>query len=113
MKTGMLSALFGSPLKEKILLYLEECGEAYSLEISKNFGASLFAVQSQFRRLEEEGVLVSRTSGKTRLYSLNTRYFLRRELSALLQKTFQSVPAEEVRRFYRPRKRPRQAGKPA
>ncbi len=46
-----LSVLFGSELREKVLVYIEECGEAYSLELSKNFGASLFAVQNQLKRL--------------------------------------------------------------
>jgi DNA-binding transcriptional ArsR family regulator len=109
----MLSILFGSPLREKILLYLLECDEAYSLELSKNFEASLYAVQNQLRRLEEAGILASRTAGKTRLYSLNPRYFLRQELEALLRKDFQALPEEDVRAYYRPRKRPRRAGKPS
>lgn len=108
----MLSVLFGSPLREKILLYLMECGEAYSLELAKNFAASLFGVQNQLRRLEEAGILASRTVGKTRLYSLNPRYFLRTELEALLKKGFRALPEEEVRARYRPRRRPRRPGKP-
>lgn len=108
----MLSVLFGSPLREKILLYLMECDEGYSLELSKNFKASLFAVQSQLRNLEEAGILASRTAGKTRLYSINPRYFLRAELEAMLKKDFQALPEEEIRTYYRPRKRPRRAGKP-
>lgn len=109
----MLSILFGSPLREKILLYLMECEEGYSLELSKNFKASLFAVQSQLRNLEEAGILASRTVGKTRLYTINPRYFLRAELEAMLKKDFQALPEEEVRAYYRPRKRPRRAGKPS
>lgn len=109
----MLSILFGSPLREKILLYILESDEAYSLELSKNFKASLFAVQNQLKRLEEAGILVSRTVGKTRLYSFNPRYFLRAELEALLKKNFEAMPEEEIRSFYRPRRRPRRQGKPS
>ncbi len=108
----MLAALFGSPLREKILLYVTECGEAYSLELAKNFGASLFAVQSQMRGLEEMGILVSRNVGKTRLFTLNPRYYLLSELTALLRKDFQTLPADEVQTYYRPRRRPRRSGKP-
>jgi DNA-binding transcriptional ArsR family regulator len=108
----MLSILFGSPLREKILLYLAECGEAYSSELSKNFRANLFAVQNQLKRLEEAGILSSRAVGKTRQYSLNPRYFLRKELEALLKKDIEALPTEEIKTYYRPRRRPRRAGKP-
>ncbi len=108
----MLSVLFGSELREKLLLYLEECGEAYSLELAKNFGSSLFAVQNQLKRLEEAGILVSRAVGRTRMYSINPRYFLKSELIALLKKNLEALPEKEVRELYRPRRRPRRSGKP-
>lgn len=108
----MLSILFGSPLREKILLYLAECGEAYSLELAKNFKATLSVVQNQLQRLEEAGILVSRSIGKTRQYSLNPRYFLKKELEALLKKDLQALPESEIQTFYRPRRRPRRADKP-
>jgi predicted transcriptional regulator len=108
----MLSVLFGSELREKILLYIEACGEAYGLELAKNFGASLFAVQNQLKRLEEAGILVGRNAGKTLLYSLNPRYFLKAELIALLKKDLEALPEKEIREYYRPRRRPRRSGKP-
>lgn len=108
----MLSVLFGSELREKLLLYLEECGEAYSLELAKNFGASLFAVQSQLKRLEEGGILVSKAVGKTRMYSINPRYFLKKELISLLKKNLEALPEKEILELYRPRRRPRRSGKP-
>lgn len=108
----MLSILFGSDLREKILLYLAECGEGYSLELAKNFKASLFAVQNQMKRLEEAGILVSRSVGRTRMYGINPRYFLRDELIALLKKDIEALPQAEIQAYYRPRRRPRRAGKP-
>ena len=102
----MLSILFGSELREKILLYLEACGEAYSSELAKNFAASLFAVQSQLKKLEEAGILVSRNVGKTRMYSMNPRYFLKAELIALLKKDLEAIPEKEIQAYYRPRRRP-------
>ena len=108
----MLSILFNSALREKILYYLLECGEGYSSELAKNFKASLFAVQNQLQRMEEAGVLVSRSIGKTRMYTLDPRYFLLQELKALLKKSFAELPESIIRIHYRPRKRPRRAGKP-
>lgn len=108
----MISNLFESPLREKILLYLYECGDGYSREVSENFGASLTAVQNQLRNMEDGGILVSRTVGKTRVYTLNPRYFLRQELEAMLRKMLDILPEKEIVRYYRPRKRPRRPGKP-
>ena len=108
----MLSILFGSELREKILLYLAECGEAYSLELAKNFEASLFAVQNQLKRLEEAGILVSRNVGRTRLFELNPRYFLREQLLALLKRDFEFLPREQIQKQFRPRRRTRRPGKP-
>lgn len=108
----MLSILFGSELREKILLYLAECGEAYSLELSKNFGSSLFAVQNQLKRLEEAGILVSRSFGRTRLFGLNPRYFLRKELLTLLKRDFEALTKEQIQKHFPPRRRPSRSGKP-
>lgn len=108
----MLSNLFESELREKILLYLLECGDGYSRELSKNFAASLTAVQNQLRKLEDGGILVSRTVGKTRVYAINPRYFLRQELEAMLRKMLDALPEREIAKYYRPRKRPRRPGKP-
>lgn len=111
MKT-MISNLFESALREKILLYLQECGDGYSRELSQNFGASLTAAQNQLRNMEDGGILVSRTVGRTRVYRINPRYFLRQELEALLRKMLDFLPEQEIARYYRPRKRPRRPGKP-
>lgn len=108
----MLDTLFGSPLRVQILQYLAECGEAYGVELARQFQRPLFSVQSQLNKLEESGILVSRSLGKTRLFTFNPRFPLKAELTALLRKNFQHLPAGEIRKNYRPRKRPRRAGKP-
>jgi predicted transcriptional regulator len=95
-----------------ILLFLLEAGEGYALQLSQRFSAGLYSVQRQLRQLEDAGVLVSRNLGKTRMFSLNPRYFLRRELEALLRKNLANWPDEQVQRLFRPRKRPRRTGKP-
>jgi DNA-binding transcriptional ArsR family regulator len=62
--------------------------------------------------LEEAGILTSRNVGRTRMYALDPRYFLRTELIALLKKNMEALPEKEIRRYYRPRRRPRRSGKP-
>ena len=108
----MLDDLFGSPLRVKILQYIVECSDAYSLELTRQFKRSLFSVQSQLKKLEQSGVLVSRSVGKTRLFTFNPRYPLKAELTALLRKNLEFVSSTEIQKNYRPRKRPRRAGKP-
>jgi DNA-binding transcriptional ArsR family regulator len=107
----MLEALFGSELREKVLLYVLARGEAYPRETAAALSATLSAVQAQFERLEAGGVLFSRLRGKVRLYGLNPRYPFRRELEALLRRALEFVPAAERERFYTPRLRPRRSGK--
>jgi DNA-binding transcriptional ArsR family regulator len=108
----MLEALLGSRVKERILLYLLTHGEAYPREMAAALGHALDSVQQQLQRLESGGVVLSRLRGKVRLYALSPRYPFRRELAAMLEKTLAFVPDEERERLYRPRLRPRRAGKP-
>ena len=72
---------------------------------------SLVSVQHQLNKFETAGVLVSRSVGKTRVFTWNPRFILLEPLRALLRAALAEVPAEDVRRFYRNRTRPRRAGK--
>lgn len=108
----MLEALLESPLKEKTLLFLLANDGSYLSEIARNFGFNPNAVQYQLKKLERGGVLYSQLRGKVRLYGLNPRYAFRKELEALLQKTFDFLSAGEKDKYYIRRRRPRQAGKP-
>ena len=80
--------------------------------IAATHGSSVSVVLKQLTRLENAGVLVSRTLGRTRLYELNPRWFFYKELRALLEKALTALPAEELKRHYRARRRPRRPGKP-
>ena len=108
----MLEALLESPIKEKILIFLQVNDGSYPSEIARNFAFNLNAVQYQLKKLEGAGVLYSRLRGKVRLYGLNPRYPFREELEALLQKTFDFLGVAEKDKYYIRRRRPRQAGKP-
>ena len=111
-RTALLGSLFGSSLKEWLLLELLTRSESYPRELTQELGFALRAVQKQLAALEEGGVVYSRLRGRTRLYSLNPRYPFRRELEALLRRALEALPDDERQRFYVPRLRPRKPGKP-
>ncbi len=108
----MLEQLFGNKSAEKVLLFLVHYGEGYARNISETFETSNFAIQKQLLKLEHAGILVSQLKGKTRVFTWNPRYPLLRELQALLKRALDLLPAEEERRYFRQRRRPRRSGKP-
>ncbi len=108
----MLEPLFGSSTKEKVLLFLHTHGDSYASEIARAFGLHLNAVQAQLGNLEAGGVLYSRLRGRVRLFGINPRYPFRKELAALLERALTFLPEKDLAAWYRPRLRPRRAGKP-
>jgi len=111
-RTALLGSLFGSSLREWLLLQLLTRPESYPRELAQELGFALRAVQKQLAALEDGGVVYSRLRGRTRLYSLNPRYPFRRELEALLRRALDALPESERERYYVPRLRPRKPGKP-
>ncbi len=108
----MFESLFGSINCERVLIYLFSRTEGYATGIASFFDSSLTPVQKQLEKLETGGILVSKTSGRTRLYSFNPRYPLLDELKALLAKSLQYYPEDIRKRLTVFRARPRRAGKP-
>jgi DNA-binding transcriptional ArsR family regulator len=109
---SMFEALFGNQTVEKVLLFLWRHQEGYARGMAERFALPVNAIQQQLRRLEEGNVVVSRQLGRTRLYQLNPRYPLRRELEGLLEKAFSFVPSVLVQKHFTARTRPRRLGKP-
>jgi DNA-binding transcriptional ArsR family regulator len=107
----MLEPILGSRSAQQVLLYLHNYEEGYALGIARTFGLPLSSVQKQLRKFESGGVVVSRLVGRTRVYTWNPRYPLRHALRALLGDTLKYVPRDEVRAYYRERRRPRRSGK--
>ncbi|GMU00598.1 hypothetical protein KH5H1_47180 [Corallococcus caeni] len=83
----------------------------YPSELAALLGVRLYTVQSILTSLEREAVIASRLMGRTRMVSLNPRYFAHAELSALLWKLGESDTALQSKLAAR-RRRPRRAGKP-
>jgi DNA-binding transcriptional ArsR family regulator len=109
---AMLETLLGNKTAERVLLYLANYGEGYPRQIAGTHGSAVSVILKQLVRLENGGILVSRTLGRTRVYELNPRWFFYKELRALLEKALAALPPEEVKRHYRERRRPRRSGKP-
>lgn len=108
----MLERLFGSTYAALVLLFLVARGEGYASEIARFFQVNLYGVQKQLDRLEAAGVLVSRTIGRTRVYTFNPRYPFLNELKALLTKALMFYPEDLQERLLYNRRRPRRRGKP-
>ncbi len=108
----MLEALFGTINREKVLLYIFAREEGYPREVAKFFETDLRAIQNQFEKLENGGVLYSRLVGNTRLYVFNPRYPFLDELKSMLEKALSFYPESERNRMVLERRRPRRKGKP-
>ena len=108
----MLEALFGSKAAENVLLYMQNYGEGYGLDIARTFDLYPTSVNNQLKKLEEAGLLVNKSAGRTIIYSWNPRNPLVRPLRLLLQEYLEALPDGELEAFYRQRRRPRKADKP-
>ncbi len=108
----MLEAILGSTNRERILLYLVFRKEGYAREISRYYNTDLSQIQKQLERLENGGILFSRSVGKTIIYAINPRYPFKTELESLFKKTFEFLPKDEQASLQMDRKRPRRKGKP-
>lgn len=108
----MLESVFGNATVEKVLLYLQNYDEGYASEIAATFSIRLSVVQKQLKRLEDGGVIVSQPKGRTRLFLWNPSYPFRKELQSLLERSFEFMSENDIKKYYRKRQRPRRAGKP-
>ena len=110
----MLESLFGTPVIEKVLLYLLLNGKCYPSQLKAIFQIPLYSFQRALDRLEKGGIIVSHREGKTLIYQFNPRYPFLNELKAFLGKAYEFFPENIRNQYYEPivRKRPRRRGKP-
>ena len=108
----MFQSLFGSRSKEQILIYLNCQERGYAREIAKFFAVPVTPIQKQLESLEAQNLLYSVEEGRTRLYSINPRYPLIKELRALLDKAVSFYPPAQREALLKDRRRPRRKGKP-
>ncbi len=108
----MLEGLLGSINVERVLIFIFCRDEGYAREISKFYQIDLSPIQNQLKRLENNGILVSKNVGKTRVFSLNLRYSFLKELKSLLEKALSFYPEDLKESLLNFRRRPRRTGKP-
>ena len=108
----MLESLFGNRVVEKILFYLLNYESGYIRAFARTFSIPVNGITQQLKRLENGGIISSQLKGKIRLYSFNPRYSFLPELKVLLQKAMDTLPENELEKYYLQRTRPRRKGKP-
>lgn len=108
----MLEAIVGSTSAERVLLFICAREGGYAAEIARAFETDLSPIQKQLERMERDGLLISRTVGRTRVYEFNPRNPFVADLKPLLQKALSLYPAEIQEALLFDRRRPRKKGKP-
>lgn len=108
----MIESIVGSIDCERVLVFLNARKEGYAREIATFFNSSLAPIHKQLDKLDASGVLASRTTGRTRIYTFNPRFPMLAELSALLEKTIAFYDDDLQQRLLPNRRRPRRRGKP-
>jgi hypothetical protein len=93
-----------------VLIALSLLQESYPRELARLLGSPLSLVQKAILSLERDGMVAVRNVGRTRLATLNPRFFASRELQVFLGKL--GEPEDGLRkRIALLRKRPRRTGK--
>lgn len=105
------SSPFGGQTRTLVLMALSILQESFARELSRVLEVPLNGIQQALRSLENDGLVVGRLAGRTRLFSLNPRYFARGELAAFLERLVEPE-AELKERISKLRKRPRRTNKP-
>ena len=108
----VLETLFGGRTAAQVLMYLQNYEEGYAGGIAKTYGIPLSMVQRQLKKFESVDILVSRAVGNTRLFTWNPRNPTVAPLRALLADSFKYVAKDDIKRYYRQRRRPRRSNKP-
>jgi hypothetical protein len=108
----MLKPLLGSENIELVLIFILSRDEGYATYIARFYKTDLYGIQKQLYKLEMGAVLVYRTAGRTRLYSLNPKYPFLNELKNLLEKALSFYPERQREGLLMDRRRPRRRGKP-
>lgn len=108
----MFEALFGNKTIEKVLLFLANYQAGYASEIARTHEISISMVQKQLTRLEKGQIVISHLIGKTRTYQLNPGWFFYKDILNLLKKALDALPKEDIKKYYRQRRRPRRKDKP-
>ncbi len=108
----MLDKILGSETAQKIFLHLYHYGESYPSAVAKDFSLSLGQVQRQFDRFEEAGLIISKLTGRTRIYQFNRKNPLTEAFLELVKIIYDSISIEDKQQMFHVRRGPRRRGKP-
>ena len=108
----MLEKILGSDIAMKIMLHLVHYGEMYPSAVAKDYELTLSAVQKQFARFEEAGVLVSKLVGRTRVYMFNKKSKAATKFYDLIKVYYDGLSVKDKEKIFSQRRRPRRPGKP-
>lgn len=108
----MLDKILGSETAQKIFLHLYHYGETYPSAVAKDFNISLGQVQRQFDRFEDAGIIISKLSGRTRVYQFNKKLEIVNPFIEIVKRIYDSIPLQEKEQIFHTRRRPRRRGKP-
>lgn len=87
-------------------------GEIYARGIATDSQFALSAIQKQFDRFENNGILVSKKMGTVRIYSVNKKSPVSNAFFAMVKIFYQGLSLEDKERLFATRRRPRRKGKP-
>lgn len=108
----MLEGIFGNKTAEKVLLHIFHYSESHASAIAKDFSMAVNPVVQQLNRFELAGVLVSKESGRSRLYSFNPKSPFGKPIKEIIGMAYESIPLSERQKIFESRRRPRRKGKP-
>jgi predicted transcriptional regulator len=108
----MLEGIFGNKTAEKVLLHIFHYGESHASAIAKDFAIAVNPVVQQLNRFERAGILVSKESGRSRVYSFNPKSVFNKPIQDIIEKAYESIPLTERQKLFETRRRPRRKGKP-
>ena len=107
----VLETILGSTSATYVLLFLQNYDEGHASRISKTFDVSVMGVQRQLRRYEDNGILVSRLVGRSRIFTFNDRNPTVKNLRSFLAAELELLPRSAIKQYFRQRQRPRRSGK--
>jgi len=108
----MLDEIFGNRSVERIYLHLFHHGEIHARGLANDYHTSVDPFLKQLNRLENTGILVSRTVGRSRLYQFNPKSPFVTPIRRIVEIAYESIPLSEREAIFHTRRRPRRKGKP-
>lgn len=108
----MLDKILGSEIAMKIMFHVYHYQEMYPTAVAKDYDLTLSAVQKQFARFEEAGILVSKLVGRTRVYLFNKKSPVAKKFIEMVKVYYDNLTLKDKERMFATRRRPRRPGKP-